>query len=346
MFCCDTIQDDTIAESGYSAWDKSLVRNVVQVILKFLRRIQDGERAVEDLGSAVSKTAFFEELAKTMMTDRRSGPENQDSIMWLAQRSRRYGYQFQNGAWCFQAAYINIQGRLVPPPAALVTPATNRSRIVDNPMTCLKGLSNQFPSKWGIGLRNICRGIALRIMVYHKRRSSGPLPKAKYYIDECKDMYQLCQDPDLHLRQFFFSSSQYRDFLKNTYQRSGNLLDPEHDGNKTGNRWLWEFATYHSDSWDMNQRETQLSEQIAGPNPELDQMSLDELSTILGDDSVSIRERMTAAHKCISDSKVYSKEYIIKCHEEFIAYRDTIVHDFRIDPDGARQKHCKKRRVS
>ena len=75
-------------------------------------------------------------------------------------------------------------------------------------------------------------------------------------------------------------------------------------------------------------------------------MSLDELSTILRDDSVSIRERMTAAHKCVSDSKVYSKEYIIKCHEEFIAHRDTTVHDFRIDPDGARQKHCKKRRVS
>ena len=343
MFCGDTIKNDRVEDPENKGWKKSLVRNTTNTALKFLRKIQDNEMAEEDLGSAVSKTAFFQEVAEVMMKARRSCADTNDGIVWETHRSRRHGFQFQDGAWTIRAARINIVGRLVPAAPVVVAPPA-QSRIVDNPMICLADLTNEFPTKWRKGNKNLLRALTLRLMAFHKKRI-GPQAQEgkqkKFYVSTCADSYKLCDEPEIHLRDFFFSKAQVTDWLKNTYNRSGTLLDPERRINGTGNQWMWDFAVLDQDNWDIRGSETQVGDYS---QDEETKDALEELEWTLEQDEGDL-QTIENAHAIVARTKVYSYNYIRACRDRFLEYRNSIVSDFAENPGTAAQRYKKKRKT-
>ena len=98
-------------------------------------------------------------------------------------------------------------------------------------------------------------------MVFHKKRigPASPLGKQKkFYVAQCIDKYMLCDDPEISLRDFFFSDAQVTDWLKNTYNRSGKLLDPEKKTTGIGSQWIWDFAEFGMEHWNTGGSESQV----------------------------------------------------------------------------------------
>lgn len=72
--CYENCEEEEITKCTVPAWNKSLIRNIVLVVLKLLRKIAENEINVENgqtVQSHFSKYNFFVQLAKVMTTFRR-----------------------------------------------------------------------------------------------------------------------------------------------------------------------------------------------------------------------------------------------------------------------------------
>jgi hypothetical protein len=108
--CNEDANNPEIGNCDHEAWNKSLVRCVIQMILRFFARIQRLESSndlVNGSASILSKREFFLRLAEVMTVFRRKEGDTSKAIIWKTQPKRRLGNQFNADHQC-KGAFVGV----------------------------------------------------------------------------------------------------------------------------------------------------------------------------------------------------------------------------------------------
>ena len=342
MMVDDNPNDTAIRKSAYKNWNRSLCRNVTMSILEFLKKIETHEvhNSGPNNSSSVSKQSFYSQLSQTMSTFRRNEADDSSAIIWIAQKSRRFGYQFEGQSWKCKAAVLSISGGLIP--RAVITPAAGhrRAREDTNPQECLENSNNGFIEKITHGKISPISVIALRGMIFRKRHFERLhrtiYQQRKVFIKNWKENYQLT--PNTHLKDFFFSDSAYQSCLQNTFYRSGAELNPRLPLTSKGVKesgLVLAKALENQANWAIvgGRIYSMLCYDMDGVSDKIENLHY----------MIEDREDYVLVSKYAVTHGIYTDLFIDYMKECFDCYKEIMMEHYREDPERARNLYGKKR---
>ena len=194
--CNEDPNDPRIRYCKNRAWDRSLIRCVIHMVLRLFERIEREEEKILAPNKSVifNKRSFFLSLANTMMRQRRKDPmDNSRGVIWNTMMSKRYGEQFTSeGMWRVEYCILAVN----PHPARTDIPrevkekakrmATSMTSVVNSMKTVtgeerlLASCKNMFNSHVAVYRQeSTLRFIVGKMMLFLKMRETKNYMKRK-----------------------------------------------------------------------------------------------------------------------------------------------------------------------
>lgn len=234
---------DTNTETLCRNWSKSLCRNVVLLIFRILRKIQQRAVAEDDLDLPVldRKSYFFSEpyfcitLATTMMAFRRKEGDNSPAIVWQTFPSQMYKpSRSRQDVWLAVPLILDIDTTTLSPQSLHAGTESSLEGDINFPFcNLLQGVTNTYNGSSMMHCKiSAMKLLAIRFLKFTKLA----MPSWKMFADRDRERFtlQFKIKDGLYLHHFFFHYLQYNSYLKFVYNYSDLFERPKRKSRKVG----------------------------------------------------------------------------------------------------------------
>ena len=307
--------------SSEQNWIKSSSRALACFVVKILAQAQsccvdppEVTITVEKPSYLLSYDFFVDQLAETMTKFRRNNGDDSPAIIWDTTPSKRYSTNWGRDEWRCKPLILSFNQNALPRSSTATAPPR-----LNFPHLEIATLSNKFPTISSAKQRSPLRMLCLKFLYFYKlvyeRKTGEQVDTVKAFDD---DIMNFRITDTLYLHHFFYGMLNYQEFIKNTYNFC-KLINPNLNVSGNDNKTkIIALIKYGEDQWDLSGN---------GHDSMFNYSDKDESEMDNYIDTGDIKE---ATKYAVKDG-IFTRNYVVKLHEEFEKFVAGVKVKFRND---------------
>lgn len=254
MFYIVSEDDSNVGDPN---WDRSLSRGITIFILKLLRECRSkctdppgNVPSLERPSYRFSREYLFHILTKTMQEFRRESTDGSKAIIWNTYRKNRF--KDNNFHAKCDPLVLDINPDQIAPQAQ--GPVHISLDFPDADVFSNPPLVNTFHSEQGYShSKSILRMVALKFLYFYKLHVRAAENREMLNLScYSEEFYKFQISGDLYVHHFFFTREKYKDFLKNTFNKT-NLLSEKEEPISANKHEIMELVKHNMGNWEINE---------------------------------------------------------------------------------------------